>query len=127
MIYGIGTDIEKISRMKKIYYKSPSLVINKILTLEEQEEFKKIKIENKKIEWLAGRFSTKESLAKAIGLGFGKDFSFHDGSILNEKNGKHIFIISKKAQELLPKNVNIFVSISHSIEYVTTLVVIEHN
>ncbi|MGE6950236.1 holo-ACP synthase [Staphylococcus hominis] len=127
MIYGIGTDIEKISRMKKIYYKNPSLVINKVLTLEEQEKFKKINIEKKKVEWLTGRFSAKESLAKAIGLGFGKNFSFHDGAILSDKNGKPVFIISNKLQELLPKNVNIFVSISHSIEYVTTLVVIEHN
>ncbi|EGQ3422385.1 4'-phosphopantetheinyl transferase superfamily protein [Staphylococcus pseudintermedius] len=82
-----------------------------MLIFEEQEEFKKIKSEKKKVERLAGRFSAKESLAKATSFGLGENFSFHDGLVLNAKNGKPIFIISKKVKELLPKNVNIKITI----------------
>ena len=88
MIYGIGTDIVNISRLKKM--KSIKSFSEKILSEDE------IKIcstfnEEKLIKYLAKQFACKEALSKAFGTGIRKPILFKELEILRDENGKPYF------------------------------------
>jgi holo-[acyl-carrier protein] synthase len=76
MIVGIGCDIIKISRIKVIYDNFGKRFVEKLLT--------PLEIKNAPtsahhfINYLAKRFAVKESVAKALGTGFGKAISLKD-------------------------------------------------
>lgn len=59
MVIGVGCDICKIDRIKLEFSKV-------ILTENEQQIFNSIELESRKKEWLAGRFSAKEAIYKAL-------------------------------------------------------------
>ena len=85
MIYGIGTDIVNISRLKKM--KSIKSFSEKILSEDE------IKIcstfnEEKLIKYLAKQFACKEALSKAFGTGIRKPILFKELEVLRDENGK---------------------------------------
>ena len=88
MIYGIGTDIVNISRLKNI--ESIESFSKKILSEDE------IKIcstfnEEKLIKYLAKQFACKEALSKAFGTGIRKPILFKELEILRDENGKPYF------------------------------------
>jgi len=88
MIYGIGTDIVNISRLKKM--KSIKSFSEKILSEDE------IKIcstfnEEKLIKYLAKQFACKEALSKAFGTGIRKPILLKELEILRYENGKPYF------------------------------------
>lgn len=59
MIIGVGTDICKIERVNLN-------ISNQVLTKNELEIFNSFTFENRKKEWLAGRFAAKEAIYKAL-------------------------------------------------------------
>ena len=79
MIFGIGTDVLELSRIK-----NPELLAKKILTKTELQIFNFAK---NKQNFVAKRFSVKEAVAKALGVGIGKSVSFKDIEILLAKAG----------------------------------------
>ena len=82
-IFGIGTDIVKTSRLKKIL--SNKLIINRIFHIKEIQRCNKIyKFHN----CFAKRFAAKEAFSKALGTGISKGIKFNEIVILNQKNGK---------------------------------------
>jgi holo-[acyl-carrier protein] synthase len=87
MIFGIGTDIVEIKRIKSI--NSIDRFANKILSENELNIFNKLKQE-KKITFLSKQFAGKEAISKAIGIGITKHTRFKDIEILRDKNGKPI-------------------------------------
>ncbi|MED3552426.1 holo-ACP synthase [Cytobacillus praedii] len=115
MISGIGIDIVELSRIRRIYLRQQKFV-DRILTVNEKEIFYNL-TEDRKTEYLAGRFAAKEAFSKAIGTGLGGSLSFLDIEIVKDKNGKPF--ISK------PFNEGVHLSISHSKEYAVAQVVIE--
>ena len=58
------------------------------------------KIRNK-TNYFAKRFAAKESLSKAIGIGFRKGLNFKDISILNDRYGKPYYELNNKVKELI--------------------------
>ncbi|MBF0846675.1 4'-phosphopantetheinyl transferase superfamily protein, partial [Streptococcus danieliae] len=70
MIYGIGTDIEEISRFYEFFDKANYL--EKIYTEKEIKEFYNINNPRKKAEFLASRYVVKEAMSKALGTGISK-------------------------------------------------------
>lgn len=99
MIYGIGTDIVNISRIKKVFNKDPSGLISRILSKQEQEVIETISDNDRKISYLAKRFAGKEALSKALGSGIGKDIAFKDISILNDSIGKPFIQLEKPLED----------------------------
>lgn len=117
MIKGIGIDLIELERIKKSLEKGNRLT-TRILTRKEQNVFYELRSEQRRIEFLAGRFAAKEAFAKATGQGIGK-LSFQDIEVLAEKNGAPIMKV--KGYEAF----NIFMSITHSDHYAAAQVVIE--
>ena len=117
-IYGIGTDIIEISRIRDAINRTSSFK-GKVYTEKEIEY-----VEQKKNPYAsyAGRFAAKEAVSKALGTGV-RGFSLSEVEILNDELGKPNVILYN---ELLnqAKNLKIQISISHSKEYAVSTVII---
>ena len=85
MIFGIGTDIVKISRIQEM--KSLSRFADKILSPEEHKIASLYKDE-KLATFLAKQFAGKEAISKAFGTGIREPILFKDIEILRDENGK---------------------------------------
>ena len=123
MIYGIGTDIIEVSRIKTVMEKDIGFR-EKIFTAGEITycETKKYKYEN-----YAARFSAKEAFLKAIGTGWRFGIRFADIEVYHDEFGKPMIHVYGKAEELVQKEgiSKIHVSLSHLKEMATAVVVAE--
>ena len=101
MIYGVGTDIVNIERVKKILSKNRDGFVKIVLSEHEQALFA-----NKadSATYFAKRFAAKEAFAKALGTGIGRVVSFQDLTVRNNENGKPHFIPSEKLRQYLVEN-----------------------
>ncbi|BDR58326.1 holo-ACP synthase [Xylocopilactobacillus apicola] len=117
MIYGIGVDITEKNRVYRLMKKFGEKFSERILTKEELEIFQTYQTVEKRVEFLGGRFSAKESYAKAFGTGLGS-VGFQDLAILNQANGHPFFLYHPF------KGVG-YISISHTNELVMTEVILE--
>ena len=101
MIYGVGTDIVNIERVKKILSKNQDGFVKRVLSEHEQALFA-----NKadSAAYFAKRFAAKEAFAKALGTGIGRVVSFQDLTVRNNENGKPHFIPSEKLRQYLVEN-----------------------
>ncbi len=123
MIYGIGTDIIEVSRIKSVMDRDIGFR-EKIFTPGEIAycETKKHKYEN-----YAARFSAKEAFLKAIGTGWRFGIRFADIEIYHDEYGKPLIRLSGKAEQLSKDEgiSKIHVSLSHLKEMATAIVVVE--
>ena len=79
-IYGIGTDIVEIDRIKK-------LIKNKILLkriFDSKEIIKCLQVKNSS-NCFAKRFAAKEAFSKALGTGISKGIRYNEIIVLNQK------------------------------------------
>ena len=116
-ILGIGVDIIKNSRIKRLIIKKS--FIDRSFG---KQEIKLSKKEKKKVNYFAKRFAAKESFVKSLGTGFRENLNFKDIEILNDKLGKPYFFISKKIHNIINKKFkikrfNLFLSISDEKDY----------
>jgi holo-[acyl-carrier protein] synthase len=87
MIFGIGTDVVSLSRLKKI--DDMERFAKKILSEKELSIFTNL-IESKKITYIAKQFAGKEAVSKAFGTGMSSPVMFQNIEILRDDNGKPI-------------------------------------
>ena len=124
MIYGVGTDIVSINRIKDIISKNRDGFIKRVLTDHEQALFA-----NKADSpaFCAKRFAAKEAFSKALGTGIGKEVSFQDLTVRNNENGKPHFIPSEKLRlYLLTKGIKqAHLSISDESQNAIAFVILE--
>ena len=85
MIYGIGTDIVEVKRIKEALSKYGVALAKKILTSQELLTYKKTK---GKENFLAKRFAAKEAFAKALGTGMRFPVNFKSIEIIHDSLGK---------------------------------------
>ena len=114
-ILGIGTDIIEINRMRKIVKRHGLHFLCRLFSEKERKYCNRLKDPS---ICYAGRFAAKEAIVKALGTGFGKKINWQDIEITNEKTGKPIINLSKKALEEF-NNPKIMLSISHCVNYAT--------
>ena len=118
MIKGIGTDIIEISRIQNSM-KNPRF-LEKNFTLKENEYFIKKKMHP---ESVAVAFCAKEAFSKALGTGI-SGFSHKDIEILHNESGAPYINLHNTLKELYSDK-NIHLSLSHSKNYATAVVVVE--
>ena len=85
MIYGIGTDVVEVKRIKEALHKHGIALAKKILTSQELVTFKQTK---SKENFLAKRFAAKEAFAKALGTGMRTPVSFKSIEVIHDSLGK---------------------------------------
>lgn len=81
-IIGIGIDILKIERIKKIFYLYKKKFLKKILSKKEYYLYKK---SARKIKFLIRSFVIKEAISKAMGTGMKNGISFKNIEIYYNK------------------------------------------
>lgn len=122
MIYGIGTDITKVSRFEK-WVKNEEF-IKRFFNSQEIMENGTL---NAKCEHYAARFAAKEAFSKALGTGI-TGFNLKDVFITNDEDGKPKLNIQDNAKKILKNccgECNVFVSLSHEKEFAIAFVIIE--
>ena len=98
MIYGIGTDLVDLERIKKM--KSPSAFANKILGDQELKKFAEMK-EGRNHSYLGKQFAAKEAFVKALGTGFKDPVFPKDIQILRNSLGKPEVLLSGGAKSFV--------------------------
>lgn len=130
MIIGLGCDVVNISRIARQLEQSGARFKKKYFTENEIKAAEKYTDSNKIIAHFAKRFAAKEAFAKALGVGLGKEVSFIDVSVENDKLGKPFLVLNEKAQNFLLKFSGIMLpschlSLSDDNPYAVAVVIIE--
>lgn len=97
MIFGIGTDIVRVERMRANIEKYGDRFARRILTPTEFEEFC---TSPRPAHFLAKRFAAKEATAKALGTGFRNGLSLRDIGVTHDTHGKPQLVYYGKAEDL---------------------------
>ncbi len=98
MIFGIGTDIVRVSRMRRNIERYGDRFAQRILTAAEMEDYLK---DSRKAHFLAKRFAAKEAAAKAIGTGFSGGLTYRDIGVSHDGAGKPGLEFSGTAAEFV--------------------------
>ena len=88
MIFGIGTDIVEVERIKNL--SSISKFAKKILSQKELNTFNSLN-KDQKVYFLSKQFAAKEAVSKALGTGIGHEASLNNIEILRDEKGKPFF------------------------------------
>ena len=123
-IYGIGTDIANISRIKNLIKSKKFLtrIFSKI-------EMSKCNQQINKANCFAKRFAAKEAFSKALGTGISKGLNFKEILVYNTKYGKPQIKILGESRKLVSKilkkrKYSIFLSLSDDKPFAVATVVI---
>ena len=122
-IYGVGTDIVSVERIKKSLKKK--YFIERVFNVDEILKCKKI---SNSINCYAKRFAAKEAFAKALGTGISNGVNFNEIIVMNEKNGKPFINIIGKTLKIIKKKfkkkIKIALSLSDEKKYAVAFVTI---
>ena len=123
-IYGIGTDIVSIKRIKSSLKKR-----NFIKRIFNEQEILKCKRAYKKHNCYAKRFAAKEAFSKALGTGISNGVNFNEILVLNDKSGKPYINLmgdtKKKIKKMFKqKKTKISLSLSDEKDYAVAFVTI---
>tara|TARA_B100001059_G_scaffold233601_1_gene274013 strand:+ start:1083 stop:1463 length:381 start_codon:yes stop_codon:yes gene_type:complete len=122
-IYGIGTDIVSVDRIKRSLKNK-----NFLKKLYNKREIAKCSKLINSINCYAKRFAAKEACSKALGTGISNGINFNEIIILNEKSGKPFIKLigntKKKINSKFKKKMKISLSLSDEKKYAVTFVTI---
>ena len=123
-LFGVGTDIIQVNRLKKSLNKKPFL--SRIYNEEEILKCKRSKVNS---NCFAKRFAAKEAFSKALGTGISKGISFNEIVVLNEKSGKPYIKLINKTKKIVEKKLKkklykISLSIADEKDYAVAFVTI---
>ncbi|NLN96194.1 MAG: holo-ACP synthase [Bacteroidales bacterium] len=123
MVFGIGTDIIEVERIKK-QLENNSGLREKLFT---SHEIAYCENKKNKAQHYAARFAAKEAFLKAIGTGWREGLKFNEIEVTNDKMGKPMIVLSGKTKDFVDQiNItNIQVSLTHIKDVVNAIVIIE--
>lgn len=128
MIYGIGTDICDIRRLRSTLERRGLRFAEKVLGPAELAVFhaRSNRLANRGISYLATRFSAKEAFSKAIGLGMRSPMVWRDCEILNAASGQPYLLLHGPLKHWFEeKNLQAHVTVTDEIDYAASFVVVE--
>ena len=125
-IFGIGTDIIEINRIKKLLNKNNQFK-KKIFST---KEIKSCESSPNVSASYSKRFAAKEAFSKALGTGIRNGISFNEISINNKKNGAPFIELLGKTKaitkNITKKKSKIYLSLSDEKKYAIAMVVISY-
>ena len=129
MIFGIGTDILDLRRIKKILHKYDQKFIDRVYG---KKEIQTLQINsNISDNYFGKRFAAKEATWKALSPIRGEGIFFNEIQILNDNNGKPYLLFTGKTKKYIEKkekkleaNFKFDISLSDDYPYVIAFVVI---
>ena len=120
-IFGVGIDLVKVRRIQTGIEKFPKKFRSRIFTKNEIAF-----CETMVFKYLsyAARFAAKEAFSKALGTGLRGQISWQDIEVIDDERSKPNLLITGKAKKFLGDR-KILVSLSHTEDYATAIVIIE--
>ena len=128
MIYGIGTDICDIRRLRATLERRGERFAEKVLGEREIEVYRarRARVEARGISYLATRFSAKEAFSKAIGLGIHMPMTWRACEILNLPSGQPVVRLSGAlADWFAERGLSAHVTVTDETDYAASFVVVE--
>ncbi len=122
MIYGIGTDIVRVERIRDVVVRWGDRFLRKVFTEDEISYcFKK----RNPFPSLSVRFAAKEAMIKALGARSSLDF--RDIETINDENGRPEIRVKGRLEKVFMNHAlrKAHLSLSHEKEYGVALVVLE--
>ena len=125
MIYGVGVDMVKVSRIRAGLERFGDRFARRILSDSELQEFQRA---GRRADFLAKRFAAKEAVAKALGRGFRDGLTLRQISVVHDALGKPELRYTGRASELLRENRigQSHLSISDEEDYALAFVALAH-
>ncbi|MBT9501724.1 MAG: holo-ACP synthase [Burkholderiaceae bacterium] len=128
MIYGIGTDICDLRRLRATLDRRGERFAEKVLGLHELAVFRarRARVEARGLSFLGTRFAAKEAFSKAIGLGMRMPMTWRACEIVNAASGKpEIRLHGDLAEWFAAKGLRAHVTVTDETEYAAAFVVVE--
>jgi holo-[acyl-carrier protein] synthase len=97
MIFGIGTDVVQLERVRLIHEKYGERFVERLLLPAEIEAFRRHK---RPVRFLAMRFAAKEAIVKAMGTGFAHGMWIRDSGVVSNAWGKPEIIWSERGRRM---------------------------
>jgi holo-[acyl-carrier protein] synthase len=128
MIYGIGTDVCDVRRMRASVERHGERFARKVLSDGELTVWKSrsARWPERGLRYLATRFSAKEAFSKAIGLGMRMPMTWHLCEIANMPSGKPAIVLHGGLKEWFEaRGLTAHVSVTDETDYAASFVVVE--
>jgi len=128
MIFGIGTDICDVRRIRAVLERRGERFAERVLGPHEMVVFRarRAQLEERGVRYLATRFSAKEAFSKAIGLGMRTPMTWRGCEIAKRPSGKpEIRLHGELAEWFASRGLSAHVSVSDETDYASTFVVVE--
>ncbi len=128
MIYGIGTDICDVRRIRASVERHGERFAAKVLSDTEFTTWKarSARWAERGIRYLATRFSAKESFSKAIGLGMRMPMNWRLCEIANERSGKPVVVLHGELKEWFDaKGLQAHITVTDETDYAASFCVVE--
>ena len=130
MIYGIGTDICDLRRMRATMARRGDRFAERVLGPNELLVFqaRRARVEARGLAYLATHFSAKEAFSKAIGLGIRSPMSWRACEILNLPSGQPVIRLhGVLADWFAGLGLRAHVTVTDETDYAASFVVVERN
>ena len=128
MIYGIGTDICDVRRIRASVERHGERFAAKVLSDAELKTWKarSARWPERGLRYLATRFSAKESFSKAIGLGMRMPMSWKLCEISNERSGKPVIVLHGELKTWFEdKGLRAHITVTDETDYAASFCVVE--
>lgn len=128
MIYGIGTDICDVRRVRASFERHGERFAQKILSDAEFETWKarSARWPDRGLRYLATRFSAKEAFSKAVGMGMRMPMTWRHCEIVKAASGKPEIILHGALKTWFEAHrLTAFVSVTDETDYAASFVVVE--
>ncbi|GCL63526.1 holo-ACP synthase [Pseudaquabacterium pictum] len=128
MIFGIGTDICDIRRLRATLERRGDRFAEKVLGPSELQVFhaRRARVDVRGTAYLATRFSAKEAFSKAIGMGMRMPMTWRACEILNHPSGApYIRLHGALAEWFSQRGLRAHVTVTDETDYAASFVVVE--
>jgi holo-[acyl-carrier protein] synthase len=128
VIYGIGTDICDLRRLRATLERRGERFAQRVLGERELEVFRarRARVEARGVAYLATRFSAKEAFSKAIGLGMRTPMTWRGCEILNLPSGQPVIRLNGAlADWFAARGLQAHVTVTDETDYAASFVVVE--
>ena len=124
MIYGIGTDIAAVARLRGMWERHGERALHKLLAPSELADFVKAADKGR---FLAKRFAAKEAFGKALGIGISPPAVLPAIAVGHDQLGKPQLLFSGALAEMISaRQLIAHLSISDEADYAIAYVILEH-
>jgi holo-[acyl-carrier protein] synthase len=130
MIYGIGTDICDIRRIRASLDKHGERFAQKVLSDNEMQTYRarSERWPERGVRYVATRFSAKEAFSKAIGMGMRMPMTWRLCEVAKLSSGQPTIVLHGVLKEWFEaKGLSAHVSVSDESDYATSYCVVEKN